>query len=63
MDTKGKNATNFIRLQPKTNFNLIKKYVKIKIFQKPSEDTKILEFTQYGNLIKHHLLLMENLNL
>ena len=28
----------------------------------PSEDTKILEFNQYQNLIKHHLLFIQILN-
>ena len=27
-----------------------------------SEDTKILEFNQYKNLIKHNLLFMQTLN-
>ena len=37
----------FILLEQKTNFSELKKYVKIKIFALPSEDTKILEFSQY----------------
>ena len=28
----------------------------------PSEDTKVLEFNNYQNLIKHHLLFMQILN-
>ena len=37
----------FILLEWKAKFNRIKKYLKIKIFETPSEDTKILEFNQY----------------
>ena len=41
----------FIFFQQKPNVNLVKKYVKIKIFVTffvmPSEDTKILEFNYY----------------
>ena len=37
----------FIPLQQKNNLNHIKKYVEIKIFTMPSEDTNILEFNEY----------------
>ena len=42
----------FIPLELKTNFNCIKKYVKIKIFVDISEDTKILEFNQCQKSVK-----------
>ena len=51
----------FIRLEQKTNLNYIKKYVKIKMFLMIV--LKILEFNQYQESDKIHLLFMQILNL